>query len=105
MADAAEVAAGGAVRRWLKQHAFPGLTSHCLSCPTQDAALKRKADELDGDAAAEAPEAASEPVALGPKTFPTAEHCFRYFSGLLGAMTCHQDCNEVRRRTALLALV
>jgi hypothetical protein len=61
--------------------------------------LKRKADELDGDAAAEAcvAEAASEPVTLGPKTFPSAEHCFRYFSGLLGAMTCHQDCNEVRR--------
>jgi hypothetical protein len=65
--------------------------------------LKRKADELDGDAAAEAvPEAASEPVTLGPKTFPTAEHCFRYFSGLLGAMTCHQDCNEVRRHAARL---
>ena len=73
--------------------------------PTQDALLKRKAHELDGDAAADVavPEAASEPVALGPKTFPSAEHCFRYFSGLLGAMTCHQDCNEVRRYAWWLA--
>ena len=60
-------------------------------------------DGVDGDAAvaADAPVQASEPVVLGPKTFPTADHCFRYFSGLLTAMTCHQDCNEVRRASRL----
>ena len=63
-------------------------------------------DAVDGDAAAVADtpvQAAPDPIMLGPKTFPTAELCFRYFSGLLSAMTCHQDCNEVRRRPGCLA--
>ena len=76
----------------------------------QDAVLEHAAvapDAPDGDAAAvaEAPVQAAppDPVVLGPKAFPTAELCFRYFSGLLSAMTCHQDCNEVRRGRVRLA--
>ena len=69
---------------------------------------KRKADgEPEGDAVpAGAPEDAPlppcktlvEPLVLGPKTFTTSDAVFRYFSGVLAAMTLHQDCNEAREK-------
>ena len=71
---------------------------------------KRKADgEPDGDAVpAGAPDDAPlppcktlvEPLVLGPKTFTTSDAVFRYFSGVLAAMTLHQDCNEAREKDA-----
>ena len=71
----------------------------------EHAAVAPAAPVGDAAAVAEAPVQAQlpDPVVLGPKTFPTAELCFRYFSGLLSAMTCHQDCNEVRRSHGCLA--
>lgn len=55
---------------------------------------KRKAGG-DGCAADKPPQ---KPLTLGPKTFPTSEACFRYFSSVLAAQTVHQDINEARAR-------
>jgi hypothetical protein len=64
---------------------------------------KRKAEgepegEAEAEEAAAAEKKAVEPVSLGPKTFTSAEQCFRYFSNLLSTQTMHQDCNQARLR-------
>jgi hypothetical protein len=71
----------------------------------EEAGAEPEEEEEAGACAKEAP-APFEPLHLGPKTFTSAELCFRYFSSLLATQTMHQDCNQARAAgTAAQALL
>jgi hypothetical protein len=71
----------------------------------EEAGAEAEGEEEEAGAGAKEAPAPFEPLHLGPKTFTSAELCFRYFSSLLATQTMHQDCNQARELPAAASSV